>query len=82
MGHYVIECTAKCFLLRKIMRRGRQEARHEHIQFAEVKRARDADFGTHDYAFFAEVGSSNRIEPLPPPHVSVFDGDSSKWSIG
>lgn len=36
------------------------EARHEHIQFAEVKRARDAvfDFGTHDYAFFAEVGSS------------------------
>lgn len=36
------------------------EARHEHTQFAEVKRARDAvfDFGIHDCAFFAEVGSS------------------------
>ncbi|KAK9148024.1 hypothetical protein Scep_006781 [Stephania cephalantha] len=36
------------------------EARHEHTLFAEVKRARDAvfDFGTHDCAFFAEVGSS------------------------
>lgn len=48
MGHYVIEILVK------------REARHEHTQFSEVKRARDAvfDFGTHDCAFFAEVGSS------------------------
>lgn len=51
------------------MKRGRQggEARHEHTQFAEVKRARDAvfDFGTHDYAFFAEVGSSVSSQGQP-----------------
>lgn len=61
MGHYVIECTAKMILIKEDNEeRGTGKARHEHTQFAEVKRARDAvfDFGTHDYAFFAEVGSS------------------------
>lgn len=63
MGHYVIECTAKMILIKDKEdneERGTGKARHEHTQFAEVKRARDAvfDFGTHDYAFFAEAGSS------------------------
>lgn len=61
MGHYVIECTAKMLLVKEDNEeRKTGEARHEHTQFAEVKRARDAmfNFGTHDYAFFAEVGSS------------------------
>ncbi|CAA2961711.1 ---NA--- [Olea europaea subsp. europaea] len=61
MGHYVIECTAKMLFVKEDNEeRSTGEERHEHIQFAEVKRARDAvfDFGTHDYALFAEVGSS------------------------
>nr|DAD25523.1 TPA_asm: hypothetical protein HUJ06_026987 [Nelumbo nucifera]DAD25661.1 TPA_asm: hypothetical protein HUJ06_027125 [Nelumbo nucifera] len=61
MGHYVIERTAKILLVKEDdEERKTGEARHEHTQFAEVKRARDAvfDFGTHDCAFFAEVGSS------------------------
>lgn len=57
MGYYVIECTAKIILVKEERKTG--ETRHEHTQFTEVKRARDAvfDFGTHDCAFFAEVGS-------------------------
>ncbi|KAI5669081.1 hypothetical protein M9H77_18934 [Catharanthus roseus] len=41
-------------------KRETRDARHEHIKFSEVKRARDAvfDFSTHNYAFFTEVGSS------------------------
>lgn len=61
MGHYVIECTAKMLLVKEDNEeRETGGARHEHTKFSEVKRARDAvfDFGTHDYAFFAEVGSS------------------------
>jgi hypothetical protein len=62
MGHYVIKCTAKKILFKEDNeeRKTGGEARHAHTKFSEVKRARDVvfDFGTHDYAFFAEVGSS------------------------
>lgn len=78
--------NASCLVKEDDEERKTGEARHEHTLFAEVKRARDAvfDFGTHDCAFFAEVGSSvsSQGQQGSCSVPDVVDQESADFSSG